>query len=183
MILQHHSQPSGYLRGIRLPPTPAPARPPYRRCFACWWDRSPASRQNFAPNEARRFSPTKRGADHLFHLSLRPGLRTLIQTGQGPDRRCCRPSSSAPSRQACAKMTGPSPATCSLNRMPASVLRRSRARAALRSRNGQSRRTTPSLSLRPTPNQWRPLASAAFASPGVLTMPWRGRHHCSGAAF
>jgi hypothetical protein len=121
MILQHHSQPSGYLRGIRLPPTPAPARPPYRRCFACWWDRSPASRQNFAPNEARRRSPTKRGADHLFHLSLRPGLRTLIQTGQGPDRRCCRPSSSAPSRQACAKMTGPSPATCSLNRMPASV--------------------------------------------------------------
>jgi hypothetical protein len=43
---------------------------------------------------------------------------------------------SAPSRHAWANTVGPSSATCSLNRMPASVLRNSRDNAALRSNTG-----------------------------------------------
>jgi hypothetical protein len=55
------------------------------------------------------------------------GLRTLIQTAHGPDRRV--PSAlvemmpSAPSRQACANTVGTSSATRSLRRVPASILR------------------------------------------------------------
>jgi hypothetical protein len=62
------------------------------------------------------------------------GLRTLIQTRHGPDRYVLSnffsTKPSAPSRHACAKTIGPSSTMCSLNRMPASVLRNSRTSAA-----------------------------------------------------
>jgi hypothetical protein len=100
--------------------------------------------------------------DHLFHISRRSrwtallaGLRTLIQARDGPDRYV--PSTfletmpSAPSRHAWAKAVGPSSATCSLSRMPASVSRRSRASAAFRSRSGSLRRSSPSCSIRSKP--------------------------------
>ncbi len=94
---------------------------------------------------------------HRSHISLRSrctamlaGLRTLIQTGQGPDRYV--PSTrletmpSAPSRQACAKTAAPSSLVYSLSRMPPSTLRKSRASAALRSRNARLRKSSPSCS-------------------------------------
>jgi hypothetical protein len=55
---------------------------------------------------------------------------------------------SAPSWHAWANTVKPSSAMCSLSRMPASVLRNSRASVALRSRNGRLRRSSPSRSSR-----------------------------------
>jgi hypothetical protein len=55
---------------------------------------------------------------------------------------------SAPSRQAWANTTAPSAATCSLIRMPASLPSNNRTSAALRSRKGRSRRSSPLRSIR-----------------------------------
>jgi hypothetical protein len=92
---------------------------------------------------------------HRFHPSLRScctamlaGLRTLIQARHGAGSIGVSTFFDTMPPAPCAKTTGPSSAMCSLNRMPASVLRNSRAIAALRSRNGRLRRSSPSCSMR-----------------------------------
>src|SRR5262245_52144238 len=55
---------------------------------------------------------------------------------------------SRPSLQACAKMVGPSPSICSLNRMPGPALAKIDASVALRTSSGSRRRSSPFSSMR-----------------------------------